>query len=130
MPEITIYFSPTEAIAYDVTVCYPDETGSAEIGGISAAKAAHDKHRKHSGAVSAEGHKFVALCFETFGHMDQAVDRFVADVTARFPEWDRKNARTAMLIALSSAVAKGAARMVRCRVEQLRRSELYAAVSP
>jgi len=129
-PDFTVHYGPEEAVAYDVTIVFPDEDGCSTIQGISAAKAASDKHRKHNTAVTAAGHKFQPLAFEAMGHMDSAVDRFISDVVAHIPEWDRKQARLDALIGISSAIARGAARIVRGRVEKIQRADRYAMTSP
>jgi len=105
---------------------FPDEPGSSSTLGVSAAKAASDKHQKHTYAVEHAGHKFSALAMETFGHMDSAVDRFVTDVAAHVPSWDRREARKQALIDISSAIVRGSARIVRSRVDQMRWVNRYA----
>jgi len=83
-PDFTVFFTADDAVAYDVTVVFPDEPGSSSTLGVSAS----DKHQKHTYAVEHAGHKFSALAMETFGHMDSAVDRFVTDVAAHVPSWE------------------------------------------
>ena len=85
--------------------------------------------KEHAAAVSGEGHQFVPLAFETFGHFDVPVGRFIDDICEEIPAWRRRECKKEALIEMSTAIWRGNAVIVRNAVELLRRREVYALVT-
>ena len=123
-PDFTAFLSG-QTIAVDVTIVTPDAAP-----GKAAIDAAKAKVEKHGAAVEQQGHEFVPLAFESWGHCDPAVDAFIKQIQRSSPPWCAPDIADELRRGISAAIAKGSTCIVRSAVEKLRRTASYNLAGP
>ena len=111
-PDLAVYTSRTSPII-DVTVV--TNTAPSHCEKIDAAAgAAQAKTTKHEENVNSKGnYKFYPIVCETSGHIDSAFDDFVALLTSALPFGSKKQFRREMCFAVSVALQRGNARIMK-----------------